>query len=216
MVKNFVNLFLILIVFGCSAQAKGNQVAPYEKYVNEIIRSFSKEMEKEYGLTCSGSGGRMPQDVEQISIFFDANRHATIDEARELFIAVTEKLVNKINQHEKIRPYLREFPFTLASADKIFTWCRAHISISFLRDDGSHYTDGSVAYISQGKRGVYYCSAEIQKRKGPNFIDFDGTVEIGKVTEDEVLIDLIEEPLEEALKIVQENRTTKNIANLNE
>ena len=101
----------------------------------------------------------------------------------------------------------------MANADEIFTWCRAHISISFLRDDGSHYTDGSVAYISQGKRGIYYFTTELKKKKLPNINRADGTVKIGKVIEDEVLIDLMEETFDEALKIVQECRTTKNIAN---
>ncbi len=208
--EKFVSFFLVLLVFlfsACAISARGDKPAPYEKYVDEIISSFAKDMNKEYGLVCVGSGGRMPHDVEEITIFFDAYRHATVEEARELFVNVTEKLIDKINSHEKIRPFLREYPITSRNADNISTWCRAHVYISFQKKDGSHYLDGSVASISQGKGGeIYYRAAELRKRIQPDFVFPDGKVKPSEVVEEEKLTPFMHELYEEARAIVRTRR----------
>ena len=204
-------LLLVLILFSgfnVNAKEKGDE---YLTYVHEIINSFSKDMQKEYGLICVGSGGRMPHDVEEIDIMFYCYQYATIAEARQLFVTVTEKLVDKINQNEKIRPFLREYPFTSKPADRIFTWSRANISLSFCKKDGSHYLDGSVASVCQARDGkISYDAAELQKRKLPNIIGLDGKIEVvGEEIEREVYIPLLEEPYEEAAKIVKSTQTPK-------
>jgi hypothetical protein len=145
----------------------------YSKYAMEIIRSFAEEMEKEYGFICVGYGGVRPKDVETISVTFNAYQRATIDEACALEVQATEKLLHLINSHPKIRPYLREYPFTAP---------RAQISISFYQPDGRPYTHGIVVgYVFQVRGYIFY-----EKRD-----------ENGKLS------NLGEEPYEAALKIVQ-------------
>lgn len=151
--------------------AEENQL--YLKYVDQIISAFEKECAKEYKVTPSGSGGKMPKDIEEIAVDFRVYRTATIDEARALEVAMTEKLLKKINQDEKIRPYLREYPFTAN---------RARVGISFHNKDQSFHTDGSVAYVSKIRNLIYYDAADPK-------------------TED--LYNLRKEPYEEALKLVQ-------------
>lgn len=201
MVGRIVNYLFIFLVFlaGCGGYKVESPV--YEKYVNEIINAVAKDMNKKHGLICVGSGGSMPNKVYAISLRFHSYRHATIEEARELFVASVQALIDKVNVHEKIRPYLNEYPFT---------WRGADIVIAFRNKQGNstRYLDGSVALLGFSKNGnIFYERAELQKRKSPNYIDtVKGTIKIGKVTEDEVFIDLMEEPYEEAVKIVESKR----------
>ncbi len=147
--------------------------APYLKYVSEITKSTGAEMQKEFDLVYIGGGGRMPNDVEEIELNFIAYRKGTIKEAREIEVKGTEKLVKKINEHEKLRPYLREYP---VKAD------RAYISVAFRKKDNTRYSDGSVALAFQARNLLVYCHEDPKT---------------------ENLEDLFEEPYEEALKIVK-------------
>jgi hypothetical protein len=167
-------LFLIALFLTAHPVAEENK--PYPKYADQIIRSFEKESVKEFKdfkLRSIGSGGGMAKDVEEIGVDFFAYRPATLDEARALEIVLTQKLVQKINENENIRPYLREYPFPVS---------RALVSVSFHKANGDYYTDGSVGYVFQVRNKIFY--------KG---------VEQG--TEDHY--SLHEEPYEEALKLVK-------------
>lgn len=178
--KNIFKLFLIIFIFFVSGHAienKKEQNEDYETYVNQIIKSFANEMEREFGLVCCGHGGSMPYDVEEISIKFAAYQRATIEEARALEVKVTERFIQAINSHEKIRPFLREFPFKAN---------RAEVAISFKKPDNTLYTDGSVAYVYQVKNKIIY---RADKENSPK------------------LIPITEEPYEEALNIVKGSST---------
>src|SRR5262249_10664414 len=125
--------FFILLMYG-SLFAKKNE-DPMLKYVNEVVREFSREMRQEFGLVRKGGGGSMPYDIESIEVNFKAYQRATIDEACALEVMVTERLLKAINNHPKIRPYLREYPFTPP---------RAEIGISFYKLNDRPYTEGVV------------------------------------------------------------------------
>ncbi|MBS0629927.1 MAG: hypothetical protein JSS30_06895 [Verrucomicrobia bacterium] len=173
---NKISLFIMSLIFlGCQMKEKEPEKESYVCYANQIINSFADEMKKEYGLHCSGSGGKMPFDVEEFMIGFALHRHATIEEARELEVAVTEKFVQTINANEKIRPFLRVYPFTPD---------RARVSIAFQKSNNRPYTDGSVALVFQVRNRIYY---NADSETSPT------------------LISLMDEPYDEALKIVNEN-----------
>jgi hypothetical protein len=198
-----VKYFVLLCAF-LSYPLKG-QGAPYEKYVDEIIDSVARDMLKEQGIICVGSGGRMPRNVETIKIFFHSYRRTSVEEARKLVIRTKEILVNKVNMHEKIRPFLKTYPFT---------WREAHICISFYHPhSGSHYLDGSVAIVCTAALGkeIAYDAAELQMRKLPDFQDLDGSVEIGETVEREVFVPLLTETYEQALEIVKASQSNGNL-----
>ena len=114
----------------------------------------------------------MPYDVVEIEVNFECYRQATIAEARELEVKVIEMLRTKINEHEKIRPYLRDYPCKSGTAD---------IMISFHKANGKDQTDG-VALVFQARNKLFF-------RKYDPITD--------------KYYALLEEPYEEALKIVQ-------------
>jgi hypothetical protein len=168
-----------------SKEAKKDNV-DYEVFVDDIVRSFAKEMKKESGLVCIGDGGRMPYNVETIAVKFIAYQKASIDEARALEVKSTERLLQMINKHEKIRPYLKEYPFVSN---------RINVSISFYKPDNEYFLDGSVAIVSQVKGIIYYDKVEPTTTK--------------KYATEE-LVDLYKEPYEEALKIIEKKNEPKD------
>jgi len=168
-----MNRFLIFIFLFTYGNLFAKDAAMYIKYANEIISDFTRDMEREFGLICIGDGGRLAYDVDGLKICFNAYQRATIDQACALEIKVTERLLALINNHPKIRPYLREYPFTAP---------RANVSISFEKPNGQPYTDGIVVgYVFQVNGYIFYC----------------------KMDEQGHLHDLGEEPYEAALRIVQ-------------
>ena len=108
---------------------------PDERYVSEVINEFAKEAIKEFGLEVSSSGAGMPFDVESIIANFTMRKQSTIEEARELIVRLTERFVEITNKHEKLRPYLREYPFSPY---------RANIYLVFRDKGGLLYEEGSV------------------------------------------------------------------------
>ena len=155
----------------------------YTQYVAEVTSSFLKEMYKQFGLECEASGGSMPYDVEEISVQLVSNQSATVEEAREWEIKTTERFAQIINAHEKIRPFLREYPFPSSRVD---------VSISFepsKKKKKSLPPDANVAFVFQGRNGIYY------KAEDPN--------------NPYVYKDIKDEPYAEALKIVQANALKK-------
>ena len=171
--------FALIGINGYAKEENRKENVNYVKYVDEIVRSFAKEMKKDLGLVCIGSGGSMPYDVEVIEVDFVLYKKATIEDSRELEVKATEKLLKMINDHKKIRPYLREYPFASN---------RTNVSISFYKPNNEYHLDGSVAVVSHVKETVYYDKAEPTTTK--------------KYATEE-LVDLYKEPYEESLRIIE-------------
>ncbi len=115
-----------------------------EIYADKVSYEFIDEVRKEYSLSLEGYGGSMPEKIESIEIMFESKNKATINDARWLLISLKEKFANKINNNQKIRPFLAEYPFSLA---------RAKICISFQEGNESNTVD----YVHVGKNKVFYC-----------------------------------------------------------
>jgi hypothetical protein len=172
-----ISILMVIIGFTLDAKEDESEDSPvYTQYVAEITRAFSKQIKKEFGLECEGNGGCMPYDIEEISIKFAANQRATIEQARELEVKITERFVQMINAHEKIKPFLRETPFPSS---------RVKVGISFYQRNNTPYIDGSVAYVSQVNSRIYYRAENPDNRY--------------------VYKQIKNESYEEALKIVQSN-----------
>ena len=126
-------LILIFFCLGGTLDASNNDRPKYVEYVKEIRASCIEEVEKSTNLICIGVGSGMPYDVEEISLKFMSHQKPTLEEARKLQVFVTEKLLEKINSHEKIRPFLREYPFK---------YDRVLVSITYRDKNNAHYDQG--------------------------------------------------------------------------
>ncbi len=176
--KPYVESVLMMIIgFTFNVKEDESHDSPiYTQYVAEITSAFVKEMYKEYGLACGASGGEMPYDVEEILVQFAAYRSATIEQARELEVKATERLAQIINAHEKIRPFLREYPFPPG---------RAYVSISFRKKGKLFSTHSEVEFVCHARDKLHYLAYNPDQPY------------VGKLIKDE--------PYEEARRIVQSN-----------
>jgi hypothetical protein len=131
-VKKFILCIVVFIVGAQMTASEKDDAVPYIVYAKEIMNSFIEQSEKEYHLDCISTGGRFAKNVGKIEINFIAYRKGTIDEARTLEVKMIDALLKRINDHEKIRPFLAEYPFKEKDID---------ISIAFRKADNSRYND---------------------------------------------------------------------------
>ncbi|MBJ7450347.1 MAG: hypothetical protein JHC93_08330 [Parachlamydiales bacterium] len=110
--KFFKRIVLAFSLFSQFVVAIENNVDIYGPLVDEITSSFTKDMLKNYDMTCDLAGGSMPYDVEILGYGFNGCKQLQIEEARSLIIKWSEDLIRKVNANEKIRPYLHNYPFT--------------------------------------------------------------------------------------------------------
>ena len=199
-------LLVPLIFYSLQLKLHSEESKPpeYLKYVDEIIKDFSKDMEKKYQLHCYGDGGSMPNDVAEIGVFFISYQKSTVENARKMEVNAIQELVRRINDHEKIRPYLREYPFNQNRVD---------VSISFRTETDNRPLDGSVALVFLAKNKIFYKTAEMKMSEPVPLTRInknnEWTKELipGKLQEE--LVPLLEETYEEALKIVQTTPPTE-------
>ncbi|MEN9653934.1 MAG: hypothetical protein RL235_46 [Chlamydiota bacterium] len=196
-IASVITVCFFILLFSC-AKTRETKGREYSKYVNEIVDDFAKCMKKKHNLHCYGSGGSMPHDVEEIELMFNHRGLLSIDDARALEVEAIQELLRRINAHEKIRPFLREYPFHSN---------RVGVLISTSTKTGDRPLDGSVALVFSAKNKIHYDAAEMQMTKPWVHVEMD---ESGGWTEEtipgelrEVLIPLWEEPYDEAVKIVE-------------
>jgi len=214
--KKFVKiLFLVLISMKLDLSASPE----YLKYVTEIVNEFEEEMKKKYGFRCTSSGGAMPHDVEGISVGFHIRKRPTLDEARKVEVTAIQKLLYLINNHKKIRPFLREYPF---KSDRV------GVSITYIDNKGDYHFKGAVTRTFTARGRIFYDGAEIRMEKPLLSVDYlkikdpqdpeqcrraieerDKKVEKLPLVPQEYFVPILDESFEEALKKVQENNRAK-------
>ncbi|MBX9744263.1 MAG: hypothetical protein K2X08_03520, partial [Chlamydiales bacterium] len=156
----------------CFGKSKKETSPPHILCIHKITSSFIKEVEKKYKFGCIMSGGSMPYDIAEVLLHFDTYQSASIEQAREWEVRLTERLAEMINQNEEIRPYLREYPFPASRID---------IMLSFNTPKNSSPSK-SLQLVFHSKNRILYSA------KDPN--------------NDCIYYSLKEEPYEEARKIV--------------
>lgn len=150
-VKNttIVRIFILLLSFFSSPLRSED---PSEKILNKIIQEYIDEMDEKYGLTCSGSGGTTHDKIESIHLSLIAFRRASLEEARQIHVGASERLIEMINNNRDIRPFLNNHPYSKENCS---------VSISYRRPQETHFSDGSVAVSIYGKGKIFYESREI-------------------------------------------------------
>ena|GEM_PF-5395393 len=148
--KLFILIACSVWLGGCAQSVKPSK---HVRIAHELIDSFSKQIEKEFDVVCIGSGGAMPEMIDEIEVAFAADRPGTIEEGRSIEILGTEKLTQMINSNEEIRPYLKNYPFPRS---------RALVSISYRHKSQRRHPSG-IALVFQANDKIYYCVPDSQK-----------------------------------------------------
>ena len=140
-------LFSMELIMTVEKDYSKEERAILNRSVSEVVNMFEKEMKEQFGLRCTGQGGSMPYDIQEIGVDFVLHQQTTIEEARELEIRTTERFVEIINTHEAIRPYLRDYPWDHN---------RARVMIAFRDLKGKDYTEGIILVLQARNRIVYF------------------------------------------------------------
>jgi len=126
---------------------KPNTRCKYVQYSTQVERAFTKKAKEDFGLRCVSTGGIAYGDIEQIHVGFVLFEAVSLEKARELEVKATELFAQIINGHEKIRPYLREYPFPSTHAD---------VAIAFEDKTGRHFQESEVDFIFPAKGKILY------------------------------------------------------------
>jgi hypothetical protein len=95
---------LLLLLIGCSSE-------PHVRAAERLLGKLGRDIESEYSLRFIGSGGSMPETIDELELLFSSDREGTVEEARELQRLAAQKIVAAINHDTAARPYLKQFPF---------------------------------------------------------------------------------------------------------
>lgn len=137
-----------------------HQAKPIEEIMDGILSAFVKKMREEYGLRCYFIGGKLTDFVEEIGASFSIVQHAPQKRAKKMTVLVIENLLQEINNNEQLRPYLKDYPFSVD---------RVKMRIDFTKKDGYSYCDGSVKYITVKDKEICY----FQIPPDPKAIEFE-------------------------------------------
>lgn len=149
--KFYTLLIFLFILAGCSTSP------PHVREANYIKSSFTRKMKNE-GLNLYMSGGAMREDIQEICLGFFTKRKMDLENARIFFLTYTENLLDKINNYEKIRPYLHDFPFRSKNI---------YFSIRFVDSEGNYVEKPFIAYIfiNTSRDEIRYYTYNIEKAK---------------------------------------------------
>jgi hypothetical protein len=142
-IKKFVSIGIIFFVVQFLLSIRLEEKT-YLTYETEVTRQFKNEVSKELHLPCIAGGGSMRNDIECISLGFLSTKNMGIEEARNLEVELIERFLRVINNHKKIRPYLREYPFPPS---------RSRIMISF---EPTEKNKDAVGSVSQARGRLFY------------------------------------------------------------
>jgi hypothetical protein len=136
--KYFINLILglIFMLLFCSFNSESED---YEKLADKITYKIAKQLLIEKNMYLIGTGGQMMDDIQMMAMSFEVCRPLNVPKARQLLISAIQKYLSEINNDEKIRPYLHQYPFTDKNIQIDF-WIR--------NPDGSRVALDKIYYVS--------------------------------------------------------------------
>lgn len=127
----------------------------YERFANQVTKILIEEVKRDLGYSCEMTGGSMPHDIERITVGFAVYEKASVDRAREIEVEITERFLRIINSHERIRPFLREYPFTAKGAD---------IELNFYDRRKKDVQIGNcVSYVFRAHDEIFYMASETEE-----------------------------------------------------
>lgn len=107
------NHFVILTIYFMTLLLKGfpsSNIPEPDIFIHEVMDETISDLSKKYTLIPCGIG--MNGKFEYLEISFQIKKKLTQDELRLILLDCTETFLKKINSCEKIKPFLKNFPFT--------------------------------------------------------------------------------------------------------
>lgn len=124
---------------------QNNEPPKSEKVVNDLLYQIECNFKKKYRIKTIATNVSMPGGVVQLlGLDFQIYGPLSKEEIRKILINMAQDFILYINSCEKIKPYLKKFPFGIENID---------ITLLFIDSNGFDldYPYISIAEISHGK-----------------------------------------------------------------
>jgi hypothetical protein len=148
MKKIFKSLLLLWpVLCACSS-------VPYdEKLRYQLIQDYSKDIQKKKNLTMIAIGGG--QQGRLFVVRYSTQQNVNLEQARELLVDTCEGFLKRVNNDQKFRPYMLEYPYNDTNID---------ISIRFGDSNNDRAKPPYIAIAANQKGKVYYYTSNIKEK----------------------------------------------------
>lgn len=137
MTLRIIILTLICLFTSCIFM---DERSKHEKIADKLSAKISKEIQQKFHVIQDGYGGGMYGTINLICLSYQYRKPAiTQDEARNLIVPIIQLFLQRINENEEIRPYLKNYPFQVENIE---------VSISIHDYEGNMLVDPSIALVS--------------------------------------------------------------------
>ena len=107
--------------------------------MDEVCDSLIEELYQKCNLHCVSHGTLIGPDVQRLTLGFITYKQITTEESKEMEASAVKRFVEIINQHEKIRPFLRDYPW---NSEKV----TIEIAFKDINDDVQYVDGGEVSW----------------------------------------------------------------------
>lgn len=145
--KYFIGIIFLFFI-SCSSNY---QITEDEKLVDAITAITAKKLQAGKNLILIGTGGSMMDEVKMLAMSFQFFKEIEIEEARNLTVSAVKEYLAEINNNQKIRPYLSNYPFEPKNVE-ILIWVR--------KPDGSAPKSGNLDFIAAVDGLIKYYTTE--------------------------------------------------------
>lgn len=155
-------LFLLLTTFGCSLNADLNleKVSEKDQVILNIIDAASDEIREKYPLSPAGFG--MNHGFEHISITFELFENKSRDELRSILLDGTQIFLRKLNESEKARLILPNYPATQKNVGiDIFIHGKENYNLFHPNFFCAAISKGELSFLSRTEENRYVVHEEI-------------------------------------------------------
>lgn len=94
-----------------------SQEPVYCKLADQVRAQCVKKLEKRYQMKMFGTTDGMMDNINLLGFSFETCRSMSKNEAREIVVSCAQEFLKDINANEKIRPYLKSYPFDIKDID---------------------------------------------------------------------------------------------------
>ena len=118
MINFFTNILCFLIIFesyNYGINFVNNQYVPadYVVMADEITEKVEAKLTKRYNMRTIGTIGGMADRVNMLGLSFQIHGPLSKDKLRRILIDCIEEFLTPINANEKLRPFLKTYPYTV-------------------------------------------------------------------------------------------------------
>ena len=149
----YLCLSFLVLLLSCSSE-KHEEPQTYADMAMQIMHETALQLKKEKNLHACGNGGSMLYCVKMMYLGFQVYEDYTFEQKRELIVYALETLLQNVNDNEKIRKDLCQYPFKIENLS---------IDLSFRsskdRNDPSaiifiYASKGKITYVCSTKEGL--------------------------------------------------------------